>query len=101
MVLAAGAQLRLPPAGHLYCDQHTCWLIDNPTTAGRTSYLEGGNRMDTLTPGGQLQLNQTLQSNNGEHTLVMQPDGNLVLYEGWPSSPSPIWASNTEWLPTG
>jgi hypothetical protein len=55
--------------------------------------------MDSLTAGARLTLNACLQSNNGEHTLVMQPDGNLVLYEGWPSSPAPVWASNTEWLP--
>jgi hypothetical protein len=57
--------------------------------------------MDRLTEGGQLTVNQTIVSNNGEYTLVMQTDGNLVLYSGWPSTPSPVWASNTEWLQPG
>lgn len=38
--------------------------------------------MNTLNPGGQLAIGQELRSNNGLYALVMQGDGNLVLYEG-------------------
>jgi hypothetical protein len=57
--------------------------------------------MDTLQANGRLELNQTLQSDNGQHTLVMQADGNLVLYDGWPGAPTAIWASNTAWMDPG
>src|SRR5215831_18907840 len=55
--------------------------------------------MDTLGPGEQLQLNQTLQSANGAYTLVMQGDGDLVLYSGWPQAPIAHWTSVTAGLP--
>ena len=37
--------------------------------------------MDTLYGGDGLRHGQQLRSNNGRYTLVMQHDGNLVLYE--------------------
>jgi hypothetical protein len=37
---------------------------------------------NTLNPGDQLTAGQQLQSNNGLYALVMQNDGNLVLYQG-------------------
>jgi hypothetical protein len=37
--------------------------------------------MNTLRGGGSLHPGQQLRSNNGRYTLVMQHDGNLVLYE--------------------
>lgn len=49
----------------------------------------------------QLGLNARLVSSNGQFTLWMQPDGNLVLYRGAPSVASAYWASSTAWLPAG
>jgi len=37
--------------------------------------------MNTLRGGGRLNPGQQLRSNNGRYTLIMQRDGNLVLYE--------------------
>lgn len=77
---------------------------------------------DTLLPGQSLQKGDSLQSQNGQYTFVLQQDGNLVLYDAnqralWSSRtdgravsqaimqtdgnfviygyPGPIWASNT------
>ena len=48
--------------------------------------------MSTLFPGQSLQPRQTLQSDNRLHTLIMQPDGNAVLYN---SRSQPLWSTNT------
>lgn len=56
--------------------------------------------MATLNPGGRLSVNQQLRSDNGLYTLIMQGDGNLVLYEGVATPPwRPVWATNTWNLP--
>jgi len=55
--------------------------------------------MDTLHGGASLSVDQALQSNNGRYRLLMQGDGNLVLYEGQPSVASAVWATNTVALP--
>lgn len=56
--------------------------------------------MNTLTAGGSLGVNQELRSDNGLYVLVMQGDGNLVLYEGLATPPwRPVWATNTWNLP--
>lgn len=49
---------------------------------------------DTLRPGERLVANNSefRVSNNGSYKLVMQQDGNLVLYKG----NTPLWASNTD-----
>ncbi len=44
-----------------------------------------------LTANQQLTANQSLASCNGDYSLIMQGDGNLVLYQG----STPLWASNT------
>jgi hypothetical protein len=44
-----------------------------------------------LTANQQLDTNQSLASCNGDYTLIMQGDGNLVLYQG----STALWASNT------
>jgi hypothetical protein len=54
---------------------------------------------DTLAPGQTLNIGQQLQSNNGRYILTMQADGNLVQYEGMPSSPRAVWATDTWTLP--
>jgi hypothetical protein len=48
---------------------------------------------DRLLPGQQLNVNDKLISNNGRVTLVMQADGNVVLYRTDDSAA--LWASNT------
>ena len=55
--------------------------------------------MDTLDAGESLESGQALTSANGRYTLVMQTDGNLVLYEGEPSIATAVWATNTWELP--
>jgi hypothetical protein len=45
----------------------------------------------TLTANHELTANQSLTSCNGDYTLTMQGDGNLVLYQG----STALWASNT------
>src|SRR3954454_9364778 len=51
--------------------------------------------MATLNAGGVLNVNQELRSNNGTYRLLMQTDGNLVLYAGEPSAANAVWATNT------
>ncbi|WP_105167788.1 phosphatidylinositol-specific phospholipase C domain-containing protein [Pseudoalteromonas sp. T1lg23B] len=46
---------------------------------------------DTLGQGFYLEVNEQLVSSDGRHRLVMQGDGNLVIY----SNDQPIWATNT------
>ena len=53
--------------------------------------------MATLFSGKCLQPGQSLQSNNRLHTLTMQSDGNVVLYN---QHSQPIWATNTDGLIT-
>ncbi len=56
--------------------------------------------MSTLNPGGSLGINQELRSGNGLYVLIMQGDGNLVLYEGVTSPPwRAVWATDTWNLP--
>ena len=52
---------------------------------------------DTLPPEGRLNPNDDVVSNNGRFQLIMQTDGNLVLYDNTnPASRKPIWASGTQ-----
>src|ERR1700730_5054136 len=53
--------------------------------------------MATLFPGQALAPGQSMQSDNKLHTLVMQPDGNVVLYN---QRSQAIWATNTGGLIT-
>jgi hypothetical protein len=45
-----------------------------------------------LNPGDKLKIKEVLVSDNRQYKLVLQEDGNLVLYKG---INEPIWASNT------
>ena len=45
-----------------------------------------------LTPGTRLNAGQSISSTNGHYNLIMQQDGNLVLYN---AAHQPLWASNT------
>ncbi len=48
--------------------------------------------MDTMKAGDSLDRGNSLTSPNGRFALRMQPDGNLVLYDG----DKPTWATNTQ-----
>lgn len=50
---------------------------------------------DRLHPNQTLTSGQGITSNDGRCLLVMQADGNLVLYESIPGGRRPLWASNT------
>jgi hypothetical protein len=61
--------------------------------------------VDTLNAGDSLAMGSQLRSANGAYSLVMQSDGNLVLYQGTPSASSAVWATGTwsqpaTWRPT-
>jgi hypothetical protein len=47
---------------------------------------------DRLDPGQELQIDESLVSANGQFSLVLQTDGNLVLSEGGEA----VWATSTE-----
>ena len=47
---------------------------------------------DKLNPGEMLRKGEQLTSNNRQYRLILQHDGNLVLYGG---RKEPLWASNT------
>lgn len=48
-------------------------------------------QINTLYPDGSLRKGEYLTSTNGKYNLIMQEDGNLVLYQ----NNQPLWASNT------
>ncbi|TQV88742.1 hypothetical protein [Aliikangiella coralliicola] len=52
---------------------------------------------DTLSSGQWLRVNQKLDSNNGDFKLIMQGDGNLVLYRN--SDNKALWSSRTHGNP--
>ena len=49
--------------------------------------------MDVLRAGESLGIDQKLTSSNGKYTLIMQGDGDLVLYT---ESNAPVWATRTQ-----
>jgi hypothetical protein len=49
--------------------------------------------VDVLRAGESLGIDQKLTSSNGKYTLIMQGDGNLVLYT---ESNTPVWATKTQ-----
>ncbi|MCB0125042.1 MAG: matrixin family metalloprotease [Caldilineaceae bacterium] len=61
---------------------------DRGTFEGKTSRLCG----NTMLPGDELGREQMLRSNNGNYQLIMQNDGNLVLYKNGTQA---LWASWT------
>src|SRR3990170_3869155 len=52
--------------------------------------------MNILKQGSELRVNQELSSQNGAYRLLMQADGNLVLYGG----STAVWATNTSGQPS-
>jgi hypothetical protein len=71
----------LPWNGFTYYDQ----------VAVRVLYPESTGGPDRLSPGQQLLRNQSIRSTDGRFTLIMQNDGNLVIYKGAQA----LWATNT------
>ncbi|WP_158292197.1 thiol-activated cytolysin family protein [Paracraurococcus ruber] len=55
--------------------------------------------VDRLKAGEKLSLGEKLVSPNGRFTLWMQPDNNLVLYQGAFEASNAYWATMTLWLP--
>jgi hypothetical protein len=53
---------------------------------------------DTLNAGESLGVNQSIQFENRQFSLSLQPDGNMVLYQGAPSIDSAIWSTQTAGL---
>ncbi len=51
---------------------------------------------DTLVPGQSLRPDESLKSQNGAYTLIMQGDGNLVLYN---QASQPLWHTGTAGYP--
>ena len=49
-----------------------------------------------LKPGQELLANQQITANNGRAFLIMQGDGNFVLYEVHKGKHIPVWASGTD-----
>jgi len=64
---------------------------DRGTFAHYGPVLHNSSGCGELTANQQLTSNQSLASCNGDYTLIMQSDGNLVLYQG----STALWASNT------
>ena len=72
--------------------------VGNPGTGSPNRLLFTGSSAppqpapDTLTRGQSLQVDQSLRSQNGAYTLIMQSDGNLVQYN---QAGQPLWHSST------
>ena len=49
-----------------------------------------------LKPGQEFLANQQITANNGRAFLIMQGDGNFVLYEVHKGKHIPVWASGTD-----
>ena len=76
---------------------HECTQVDQDNGGWNVHQLtfasssNSGGSCGELTANQQLTANQSLASCNGGYTLIMQGDGNLVLYQGGTA----LWASNT------
>jgi hypothetical protein len=55
-------------------------------------YAGNGVMQDTLGQNQKLRVSEELRSTNGQYTLVLQGDGNLVLYD---SQGKGLWSSDT------
>jgi Astacin (Peptidase family M12A) len=63
------------------------------------SFVKGTTLMDRLRSGESLGVNQRLVSPNGRYTLLMQGDGNLVLYNDRIDPDAAYWSTDTWNLP--
>lgn len=59
-----------------------------------STMLDVGAR-ERLRPGESMEHSQPLLSDNGQFALMLQADGNLVVFSRWPNSPTIIWTSAT------
>jgi hypothetical protein len=66
-------------------------VVPGAAPSGTPSCTGSTSGCGELTANQQLTSNQSLASCNGDYTLIMQSDGNLVLYQG----STALWASNT------
>lgn len=83
-----GARLALQDDANLVIYQH-----GNAVWATNTHGQCPGHCQDTLEPGERLLPGRSVHSPNGKVDLVLQTDGNLVLYRT--RDGNPIWATNT------
>jgi hypothetical protein len=69
-------------------------LMDMGMNVHRENWLQGVGlgQIAAMTPGQQITAGQSLWSSTNNHQLIMQTDGNLVIYD---QGGQPIWASNT------
>ena len=79
------------------CAGKALWQSENPCDRRTSCCDQTPPRIKhTMHAGDNLEAGQSLQSENGRYQLVMQEDGNLVLYDGPSRHPSAaVWASNT------
>jgi hypothetical protein len=89
---AAGSRLECAADGALTLvatSGAVSWHPAGVTVADSTGYLR------TLWPGQQLNCTDVFWSANGRYRLVMQPDGNLVLYGYQGNTQQALWSSGT------
>lgn len=67
-----------------------------PVTPSDAPVPETSIGTDTLRSNEDLGINKSIVSKNGKYHLVMQDDGNLVVYDGGRTGGKPTWASNTK-----
>jgi hypothetical protein len=88
-----GSLLRVQDDGNVVIyrtDSTPLWATNTVIPAGPTAQ---GN---TMRPGEVLYPGQSIHSSNGNYTLILQPDGNLVLYS---ASGVALWSSKTDGRP--
>jgi LysM repeat protein len=66
---------------------------DTVLRRGERALRKDGDDVDVLRAGESLGIDQKLTSSNGKYNLIMQGDGNLVLYT---ESNTPVWSTRTE-----
>ena len=75
------------------CNNAPLWASDTDRTDMHSVRLQSNGRVVGLNTAGTVRWQTPSQSSTTDLRLVMQGDGNLVLYSG----SSPLWASNTAW----
>ncbi|HSW85332.1 MAG TPA: hypothetical protein VLF79_01805 [Candidatus Saccharimonadales bacterium] len=78
-----------------YCDIRIPNAVPAGTSGSTTSGSGTPSSTSTLYINQSLYANQSLYSSDGSHQLILQPDGNLVLYNNSGGGHVYIWQSNT------